>query len=90
MANSVDTNPLVLDSTGVVIAGPKPVTIRAVVFSAADGSTLLLSDADGNEVLTLETDAGDLNPSLTVPGGIKVQGLTVTTIDAGKAYVYLR
>ena len=88
MANSNGTNPLVLDSTGVSLTGP--VTIRSVVFTAADGSTLLLSDADGNEVLQLETDAGDLNPSLTVPGGIKVNGLTVTTIDAGTAYVYLR
>jgi hypothetical protein len=88
MANSVTTNPLVLDSTGSALAGP--VTIRAVVFSAAAASTLVLSDADGNEVLTLETSAGDLNPSLTVPGGIKVDGLTVTTIDAGTAYVYLR
>lgn len=88
MANSVTTNPLVLDSTGVVLTGP--VTIRAVVYTAADGSTLLLSDSDGNAVLELETDAGDLNPSLTVPGGIKVDGLTVTTIDAGTAYVYLR
>ena len=88
MANSVGTNPLVLDTAGVAATGP--VTIRAVVFTAAAASTLLLSDAAGNEVLTLETDVGDLNPSLTVPGGIKVNGLTVTTIDAGKAYVYLR
>ena len=88
MANSNETNPLVLDSTGVSLTGP--VTIRSVVFTAADGSILLLSDADGNAVLGLTTDAGDLNPSLTVPGGIKVNGLTVTTISAGTAYVYLR
>jgi hypothetical protein len=88
MANSVTTNPLVLDSTGVVLTGP--VTIKAVVYSAVDGSTLLLSDADGNAVLGLETDAGDLNPSITIPGGIKNNGLTVTTIDAGTAYVYLK
>lgn len=88
MANSTATNPLVLDSTGTVLTGP--VTIRAVVYTAVDGSTLLLSDGAGNAVLGLETDAGDLNPSLTVPGGIKVDGLAVTTIDAGTAYVYLR
>jgi len=88
MANSVTTNPLVLDSTGVVLTGP--VTIKAVVFTAAADQTLLLSDADGNEVLGLETGAGVLSPSLTVPGGIKNNGLTVTTIDSGKAYVYLK
>ena len=88
MANSVGTNPLVLDSTGVALTGP--VTIRAVVFTAATGEGLLLSDADGNAVLGLEASTGDLSPSLTVPGGIKVNGLTVTTIDGGVAYVYLR
>ena len=88
MANSVGTNPLVLDSTGVALTGP--VTIRAVVFTAANGEGLLLSDADGNAVLGLEASTGDLSPSLTVPGGIKVNGLTVTTIDGGVAYVYLR
>jgi hypothetical protein len=88
MANSVGTNPLVLDTAGVALTGP--VTIRAVVFTAATGEGLLLSDADGNAVLGLEASTGDLSPSLTVPGGIKVDGLTVTTIDGGAAYVYLR
>jgi hypothetical protein len=88
MANSVKVNPLVLDTAGAALTGP--VTIKAVLFSAADGSTLVLSDASGNAICTLETDAGDLNPSVTVPGGIKVDGLTVTTIDAGVAYVYLK
>lgn len=88
MANSVTTNPLVLDTAAAALTGP--VTIKAVLFSAADGSTLVLSDAAGNAICTLETDAGDLNPSVTVPGGVKVNGLTVTTIDAGVAYVYLK
>ena len=88
MANSVGTNPLVLDTVGVALTGP--VSIKAVVFTAAAASTLLISDADGNEVLGLETSAGDLSPSVTIPGSIKNNGLTVTTIDAGKAYVYLK
>ena len=88
MANVVTTNPLVLDSTGAALTGP--VTMKAILFTAADGSTLVLSDADGNALVTLETDAGDLNPSVTIPGGIKANGLTVTTIDAGVAYVYLQ
>ena len=88
MANSVRTNPLVLDSTGVVLTGP--VTIRSVVYTAATGNGLLLSDAAGNQVLRLTASTGDLSPSLTVPGGIKIDGLTVTTIDGGTAFVYLR
>ena len=88
MANSNNTNPLVLDSTGVSLTGP--VTIKAVLYTAVSGQGLLLSDGSGNKVVELETDSGDLSPSITIPGGIKVNGLTVTTIDAGTAYVYLK
>lgn len=88
MANSVKTNPLVLDSTGVALTGP--VTIKAILFTSTNGSGLLLSDASGNAVASLEATTGDLSPTVTVPGGIKVNGLTVTTIDAGVAYVYLK
>jgi hypothetical protein len=88
MANSVTTNPLVLDSTGVVLTGP--VSIKAVVFTAANGEGLLLSDANGNAILGLEASTGDLSPSVTIPGSIKNDGLTVTTIDGGTAYVYLK
>lgn len=88
MANSVTTNPLVLDSAGVALTGP--VTIKAVVFTAANGEGLLLSDASGNAVVGLEASTGDLSPSVTIPGGIKNNGLTVTTIDGGVAYVYLK
>jgi hypothetical protein len=88
MANSNDTNPLVLDSTGVSLTGP--VSIKAVSFTAANGEGLLLSDADGNTVVALEASTGDLSPSITIPGGVKVNGLTVTTIDGGAALVYLK
>ena len=88
MANSNSTNPLVLDSTGVSLTGP--VSIKAVLFTAATGEGLLLSDADGNSVVALEATTGDLSPSITIPGGIKINGLTVTTIDGGTAFVYLK
>ena len=88
MANSTKTNPLVLDSTGAV--STSPVHIKAVVFTAANGEGLLLSDAAGNAIVGLEASTGDLSPSVTVPGGIKTNGLTVTTIDGGTAYVYLK
>jgi hypothetical protein len=88
MANSKATNPLVLDSTGVVLTGP--VSIKAILFTAANADGLLLSDAEGNKVASLEASTGDLSPTVTVPGGIKVNGLTVTTIDGGIAYIYLK
>lgn len=88
MANSVTTNPLVLDTAGAITSGP--VTIKAVSFTAANGEGFLLSDKEGNAVVGLEASTGDLSPSITIPGGIKTNGLTVTTIDGGAAYIYLK
>jgi hypothetical protein len=88
MANSVTNNPLVLDSTGVALTGST--SIKAVLFTAANGNGLLLSDAAGNKIASLEATTGDLSPSITIPGGLRVEGITVTTIDGGIAYIYLK
>jgi hypothetical protein len=92
MANQVTLNPIVLDSAGVV--STNPVTIKAIQVSfAATADTVLLSDSDGNEVYRAicDTTGGGLNENLTVPGGIKCQSLTATTITSGaKVYLYLK
>jgi len=90
MANSVDTNPITLDTAGVVSA--QPVTIKAiqVVFSGA-GDVVLLSDASGNIVYQSIGTAEHLTDGLTVPGGIKAPSLTATTISAGTVVIlYLK
>ncbi len=93
MANSTTTNPLVLDTAGAVSTAP--VTIKAIrVQYSADEDDVVLSDKGGNVVFTGK--AGDVsvngyNDELVVPGGIKIDGLTVTTIDGtSKVYVYLK
>ena len=94
MANSVTTNPIVLDSAGVV-QDKGPITIKAfrVVYGVA-GDDVLLSDAAGNPVFAGKGPtalASKTDDNLTVPGGIKVEGLTATTIDAGTVvYLYLK
>ena len=88
MANSVTTNPIVVDTVGAV--NTTPTTIKAIVFTAANGDGLLLSDKNGNALIGLEASTGNLSVALTVPGGIKTDGLTVTTIDGGAAYLYLK
>ena len=94
MANSVDTNPIVLDTAGVV-QDKGPITIKAFrVVYGADGDDVLLSDAAGSPVFTGKAGAvatAGRGDNLTVPGGIKVEGLTATTIDAGTVvYLYLK
>jgi len=90
MANSVTTNPIVLDAAGVVSANPITIKAIQVVFSGA-ADVVLLSDADGNKVYQSIGTAEALTDGLTVPGGIKSPSLTATTISAGTVvYLYLK
>lgn len=89
MANSVTTNPITIDTAGVI--STEPVTIKAIQvrFTAAT-NVVLLSDADGALVYESVATAEKLTDCLTVPGGIKLtKGLTATTIDGASTVVYL-
>lgn len=88
MSNSVVTNPLVLDSTGVVLKGP--VSIKAILYTAGNNETIVLSNAAGVSICKLTASTGTFSPSITIPGGVKTSGLTVTSIGGGVAYVYLK
>jgi len=83
MANSVTTNPIVLDTAGVV--SNVPVTIKAIqVVFGNDSDFVVLADSKDNVVYY--TKAGALltagaTDSITVPGGIKTQGLKAVTIS---------
>ena len=93
MANSVTTNPLVLDTAGAVLTTPVQIKAIRVQFSA-DEDDVVLSDKGGNVVFTAkggDVSVNGYNDSLTLPGGLKTEGLTVTTIDGtSKVYVYLK
>ena len=95
MANVTATNPMRVDTAGVLRTGP--VTIKAIFIQyVTNGDDVLLSDADGNVVFkskggpAIETTQPN-NTSLVVPGGNKVNGLTCTTIDGTtEATIYLQ
>ena len=90
MANSVTTNPITIDTAGVISTGA--LTIRAIHVSfTAAAQTVLLSDANGNIVFKAISTADNITESLTVPGGIKIPSLTATTVTAGAVCIlYLR
>ena len=93
MANSVDTNPITIDTAGVIKGGAQgSLTIRAIQASCtAAAQTVLLSDDKGNILYRFISTAENLTDSLTVPGGIKVPSMTATTITAGAVVIlYLR
>jgi len=87
MANSVTTNPMVLDTAGVISVNPVTIKAIQVVFQAAT-NVVLLSDANGNAVYGSIGTAEKLTDQLTVPGGIKCPNLTLTTVD-GTSVIYL-
>jgi hypothetical protein len=94
MANSVKTNPIYVDTAGVLFTGPG--TIKAIYVTwISNDDDFLLSDAAGNIIFQAKASsaiatAGN-SSQLTVPGGIKVNGLTCTTIDGtSEAIIYLQ
>jgi len=89
MANSVVTNPITIDTAGVI--STEPVTIKAIqVRMTAATNTVLLSDADGAPVYSTVATAEQLTDGITVPGGIKLtKGLTATTVDGASTIIYL-
>jgi len=93
MANSVTTNPLILDTAGAILTTPTHIKAIRVQFSA-DEDDVVLSDKGGKVVFSAkggDVSVNGYNDSITIPGGIKCDGLTVTTIDGtSKAYVYLK
>lgn len=93
MANSVTTNPLVLDTAGAVLTSPVKIKAIRVIYSA-DSDDVELSDQKGNSVFLGKAGTiltAGLTDGITVPGGISCDGLTVTTIDGSSVvYVYLK
>jgi len=84
MANNLLTDPMQIDTAGVIVTKGKPVNIRYIsVQFSADDEDILFSDADGN--IIWQAKAGDVSVNsynqdvcLNYKGS---NGLTCTTID---------
>lgn len=93
MANVATTNPMVLDTAAAVLTGPTHVKQIRVIYSA-DDDDVEITDKNGNSVFL--SKAGTIasagrSETVNYPGGIKMDGLTVATIDGTtKVYVYLK
>ena len=100
MANSLNQNPLVLDTAAAtaVLSGPLNVTkIRWVDYNndIADGDQAVVQDAAG--VAVWEARCTTVGAGTTTPPGgesdfapgFRVKGLLVPTLTHGKLYIYL-
>jgi hypothetical protein len=96
MANSLNTNPIVIDTfSGDVTITTEPVQIDTISFtSSSAGDIATLDDKNGNLVYYQSTSAANGSESLSFDG-LRIQGLTLDVSDgtyAGTArlLIYLK
>ena len=74
-----------------------PFHITAIAWVSDEGSTLdiaadddfVIADASSEETIySRRAEATGDNPILTIPGGVDVKGISITTLDGGVVYVY--
>jgi len=89
MANNLTTNPMYVDTAAVIRA--TKITVRKFIWSPfAANKTLLLKDAKGNVVLSLESITGDPIEIDFGIHGFKFDSLTATTVEASSVLsIYL-
>ena len=97
MANSLYTNPIYLDATAASSrTGDMVLMSVAWVSDAGAGDDIaanddfLLSDSMGNKIIgkRAEVDGDDLY--ISWPMGLPVKGTTLTTLDGGVVYIYVK
>lgn len=88
MANSLGTNPMVLDTAGATSVLKHNIKIKALGFVQynADADNAVVSDMDGNEIWA-PNGKSDLS-SLHITSVGWVRGIQLTSITAGKVLVY--
>ena len=96
-ANDTETNVLYFDTT-VSASVTGQISIIAIYWTSNEGVNLdiaadddwLISDADGHKIAgkRAETDGDDFG--IVFPYPVKVNGLTVTTMDGGVCFVYVQ
>jgi len=96
-ANDTETNVYYFDTTvGAAVTGL--VSIIAIYWTSNEGSNLdiaadddwLISDSDGHKIAgkRAETDGDDFG--IVFPYPLKVNGVTVTTMEGGVCFIYVQ
>ena len=93
MANSLNKNPIVLDTigTGVNISSSEK-DIQAIVYrvGTSAGAACQLLDGSAGDVIFDAAGAANTTIPLQLPDGLRVSGLYLQTLEAnGKLLIYL-
>ena len=97
MANSLYTNPIYLDATA-ASSRTGNMVLMAVAWVSDSGSgddiaaddDFLLSDSMGNKIIGKRAEVAGDDLYITWPMGLPVDGITLTTLDGGVVYVYVK
>lgn len=90
MANSVDKNPIVIDTAGSTIFNSGGVAVKLVrwVGGTTAGHTVVIQDAAGR-VLWASVATGDNFVDQSLLETVWPEGFKVPTLASGKVYVYI-
>jgi len=97
MANSLTTNPIVLDTEGAISALAETRIITAIEWcneasdEIADGDIMELLHASGGEKIAY-TIATGTTPKISwqFPGGLLVKGIYLNDLDSGYVFIYFK
>jgi len=78
-----------LDTVGEVVPAGVVIIESVIYFPSSVNDDLVLQDAPGNDAIILKAGASDISPIRwpSEPGGLRLNGLKVATIDGGVAHV---
>jgi len=91
MANELNGNPWLVD-TAATITTSNVFGKRMVWTPTTDGDDILVESNDGSNLWSYKAIAGDTNEQIAYEREFDclVNGITVTTIDHGTLYIYVR
>jgi len=91
MANELNGNPWLVD-TAATITTSNVFVKRMVWTPTTDGDDILVESNDGSNLWSYKAVAGDASEQIAYSREFdcNVNGITVTTIDNGTLYIYVR
>ena len=91
MANDLTGNPLKIDTAAEITTNPTHV-FRMIWTPTTTGDDILVEDNAGNDLWAYKAVAGDSNQAIEYKREFdcQVNGITVTTIDNGTLYIFIR
>ena len=91
MANSLTTNPIVLDTIGSTSIMQAPFSYRAIRYVGATGTghSYVIKDAKGINVIAWDKVNANIIGQYTPTSPINcTDGMQLTFLDSGKVYIY--